>query len=193
MEKKITHIAFTLFISALFSTQAAEDSNLKIVITQAALTGQKEVSAYVYKTKTYEPKPSYDYKFYCLLKNIGETDVVVATKDLGSTILNDGKGEVIMVLLSFDKSSYKGSPIIPSESDLGLVLLHPNESAAISWEQSAFTLLSQIRVQYNPTGTLAKRFGCWAGSITGDPVEVMGSKKNNPNQSSEPILKTPAE
>jgi hypothetical protein len=177
MKKKITYIAFTLFISALFSTQAAENNNLEIVITQAAMTGQKEVSAYVHKTKTYEPKASYDYKFYCLLKNIGETDVVVATKGLGSTILNDGKGEVITVRLSFDKSSYKGSPIIPSESDLGLVLLHPNESAEIKWEQSAFTLLSQMRVQYNPTDTLAKRFKCWAGSITGEPVEVMVPKK----------------
>jgi hypothetical protein len=170
-------MAFLLFISALCSTQAAETSNLAIVMTQAVLMGQKEVSAYVYKTKTREPTTSYNYKFYCLLKNISKAEITVATKSLNPSIIYAKEGETPMATLSIDKASYKGSQIIPSLTDLGLVTLHPGESAGISWEKSSFTQLQSVKVQYNPKDIFDNRFGYWTGRVTGESVEVMVPKK----------------
>ena len=170
-------MAFLLFISALFSTRAAETSNLEIVMAQAVLMGHKEVSAYVYKTKTYEPKTSYDYRFHCLLKNISNAEITVVTKSLNPGIMHAKEGETPMATLSIDKTSYKGSQTIPSVTDLGLVTLRPGESAAISWEKSSFTQLQSVIVQYNPQDIFDNRFGYWTGRVTGKSVEVMVPKK----------------
>jgi hypothetical protein len=177
MKKKITYMAFLLFTAMLFCTQAAETSNLEIVMTRAVLMGQKEVSAYVYKTKTYEPKISYEYTFYCLLKNISNAEITVATKSLSPAIMHAKEGDTPMATLSIDKTSYKGSQIVPSVTDLGLVALRPGESAAISWKKDSFTQLQSVKVQYNPQDIFDKRFGYWTGRVTGDSVEIMTPKK----------------
>ncbi len=161
-----------MFISVLSSTQAAEISNLEITMTHAVLLGQKEVSAYIFKTETYELQTSYEYKFAFFLKNTSNAEITVVTKNLDPSIMIAKEGETPLARLSINKMSYHESQIIPSVSDLGLVTLRPGESAAISWEKSSFTQLKSIKVQYNPVDIYDNRFGYWTGCVTGESVEV---------------------
>jgi hypothetical protein len=181
MKTKITYIACILFISALCSTLANEDSGtLKIVMTQVAETGQKEVSAYIYKTKAYEPRITYQYKFYCILKNVGDEEITVATKNLDPGIMHGDEAETPVAELSIDKMSYEGCQIIPSAADFGLVVLRPGECTGIRWEKSSSRRLNSVRVQYNPKDIYDNRFGYWSGRVTGKPVEVIVPKKQKP-------------
>jgi hypothetical protein len=178
MKRNITSSICVLLFAVLFQAHADESNNLQIVLTQVTEFGQEEVQGYVYKTKTYEPMISYKYRFYCLLKNVGDVDVTVATKNLSPGFMRENDEDVPRAFLKFDKTSYNGSLIVPSEADLGLVVLRPGESAAIQWEKSRLNKrLNKVKVQYNPTDPFDNRFGYWTGSVTGDTAEVIVPKK----------------
>ena len=177
MKKYFTNVVFALLFAVLSPAQAAESNSLQIVLTQAMELGQEEVEAYFYDTKSYKPMIRYQYRFYCLLKNTGDVELTVATKNLDPGIMHGNEGETPIAELSIDKMSHEGSQVIPSVAELGLVVLRPGECAGIRWEKSSSKRLSTVKVQYNPRDIYDNRFGYWSGRVTGKPVEVMVSKK----------------
>jgi len=177
MKHYFMYLACALLFSVLTQVQAEEGGNLKIVLTQAVELGQKEVQGYRYKSKSYEPMIQYQYRFYCVLKNIGDKEVTVTTKNLDSGMMYGEEGETATATLSNDQKSYEGSQVIPSVAELGLVVLRPGECAEVRWENNSFRRHTFVKVQYNPSEIYDNRFGYWSGRVTGEPVGVMVPKK----------------
>ena len=112
------------------------------------------------------------------VKNVGEKDVTVLSRNLQLTLFNhaDKPKE-----LSIDLSSQMiidGAPVIPSLSDLSPVTLKHGEIAEIQVSYRDRKNLENVVLIYDMRNDFTKRFNAWNGIVRSDVVEVMKAKGN---------------
>ena len=165
-------LACVLSYSALADTVSAETKDLQIVQAIVRETGLENKPVYVYKTKAVEKRPVYNYMIFCLLKNMGMKEITAVTKNLNPSIEFTDKRKPVKIRLTIDERKYKGSLVVPSAADLGLVTLHPGEIAQIQLEKSSFRPLRSAMIEYEPRDHFDGRFGYWVGRTVCEPFDI---------------------
>ncbi len=117
-----------------------------------------------------------DLRVRLWVKNVGENEVTVLTRNLQFTLFNytDRPKELSIDLSA--QTNIDGSPVIPSLSDLSPVTLQKGEIAEIQLAYHNRKNLDKVVLIYDMRNNLAKRFNAWAGIVRSDVVEVMKAK-----------------
>lgn len=117
-----------------------------------------------------------DLRVLLWVKNVGENDVTVLTRNLQFTLFNHtAKPKELSIDLSA-QANIEGSPVIPSLSDLSPVTLKKGEIAKIQLAYHDRKNLDKVVLIYDMRNNLAKRFNAWDGIVRSAVVEVMKAK-----------------
>lgn len=123
-------------------------------------------------------KTADDLKVRLFVKNVGEKDVSVLTRNLQLSLSNyTDKPKELSINLSA-QADIDGSLVIPSLFDLSPVTLKKGESAEIQLAYRDRKNLDKVVLVYDMRNDLAKRFNAWDGIVRSDIVEVMKAKPN---------------
>ena len=115
----------------------------------------------------------YKYKVLMHIKNISKQNVKIITGNLSRQMVNNDIKEITI----YNKNqSYKESTIIPSEADLKLVELRPNERTGFSLEFNSTKLILKSNIEYSITDLYNNRFNHWSGKTKVNAIEtyIMG-------------------
>lgn len=111
---------------------------------------------------------------WCYLKNIGTEPVKVSTAYGGGGLSLGGKTNVAELTLVPNEGPL-GIKVVPSESELKIVILKPGESALIDWEHVGLPIdlkLDQLTVKLRTDGSIADRFGIWRGPLSTESKSI---------------------
>ncbi len=112
------------------------------------------------------------------VKNVGEKEITVLTRNLKFTLLNyDDRPKELSINLS-TQMNIDGADVIPSLYDFSPVRLHPGEVAEIQLEYRDRKNLEEVIVIYDMRNRIARRFNAWDGIVRGELVEVIEVKRN---------------
>ena len=147
-----------------------------VAVAQGDAKGLQVVKAVVVSDQ--DGKTVDDLRVLLCVKNFGEKEISVLTRNLQFTLFNyTDKPKELSIDLS-GQGNIDGSPIIPSVFDLSPVTLKKGEIAEIRLTYRDRKNLDKVVLVYDMRNDLAKRFNAWDGVIRSDVVEVMKAKIN---------------
>jgi hypothetical protein len=133
------------------------------------LINKSTVESYSSKPKTSKPKYKYKYKVLIHIKNISKQHVKIMTGNLSSTILHYETKEIS---IQNTHKTYKDSLIIPSETEINLVELRPNERTSFNLEFSSTKLILKSTIEYAISDLYNNRFKHWSGTIKSNSIDT---------------------
>ena len=147
------------------------------------LLEEKTVSAYVSKSNVPKTKitPSdlvkadkkqYIYKAIVYLTNDDKSRVKVITGSLSASRQKLDISDITEIKIHNRKEVHNDSLVIPSDSDLKLVELRPNETARFSIEIRSFRELQKTKFSYTIKDFYNNRYNTWSGNIESEIIET---------------------
>ena len=178
MRSRAITVTLLLFAGSVFG------ADLEMLMPTLAETGREQRQAYVYKTKSREPRTMYSYRGFFMLKNISTSDISVVTRSLSPGMAHAEDDSPATVTLTMHKATYEGCQIVPSTADLALVALRPKEIAQIKFETTSPQPLKSVLIEYRLADHFDGRFGYWTGRVVSEELQVHRKpeeKKDQPN------------
>ncbi len=123
---------------------------------------------------------SYKYKVYLILKNISKKEIKLITKSSGIAAVLPSGGVPTEIIITYGEKKINGVPIIPTNEQLGFVILHSGEGAKIEHEHVSRKEVTSAIIQYNATAIYNNRFKNWVGSIKSKPISPIKIKACKP-------------
>ncbi|GAB1255506.1 hypothetical protein NBRC116494_00080 [Aurantivibrio plasticivorans] len=120
----------------------------------------------------------YEYQLGLIVQNIGKDEITIITKPNSmSTLLY----ETPELTLDNSETKINKVPIIPPESELGIVVLQPNDGAQIyRTTKERKPLADKVVVAYQGSAIYGGRYGNWVGLVKGEPTTVYDNDKCKP-------------
>jgi hypothetical protein len=119
-------------------------------------------------------RPNVGTEVYAEIRNVGETPVLLPTKEIGPTIDVMGGVQIIEFTSDWFLSTSDGFKMPKAKSDLAIVELRPREAIAL------YCTLENTNTPFNPASVgalyrisqeFAERYGTWHGEIAGKWVQ----------------------
>jgi len=158
-----------------FSAHAAE---LEITTAVIHYKEANDVQAYIYNPRGYVTKTQHTYNAILILKNISKSDISVATGILKAS-QQRGLNQPAEITIEHNKVHSSESEVIPSISDLKIVVIRPNESARIKHDFTSFEIIDQAYLTYSMDKYYDNRFGYWTGAVKSNLINIENPEKNN--------------
>jgi len=119
-----------------------------------------------------------DLRVQLWVKNVGEKDITVLTRNLQFTLFNyTDKPKELSINLS-THTKIDGSPVIPSFYGFSPVTLKEGEIAEIQLVYRDKKSLERVVLIYDMRNDIATRFNAWDGIVRSDVIEVKKVKRN---------------
>ncbi len=145
-----------LFLSLIPSALQADD--LGVVFNLISCEGKND-------------RGFYEYKIGIAFQNITDKDLKLITK---MESISTNPGEIPEIYLSHYENRVNDVLFIPTDAEIGLVTLQPNEGAQIYKNQVyRKPLPSKVYIGYEGQSVYGGRYGNWVGKVkSGEPTEI---------------------
>jgi len=163
-----------LLLSLLLLNSCVYASELQITTSVIHYKESNDVEVYVYNPKGRVTKTRYTYSAILIVKNISDSNLLVATGLLTPEQETIGE-QPVEITIKHDRVLSKDK-IIPSISDLKIVSLRPNESARIKFDFKTYKLIDEAYVTYSMSENYDNRFGYWTGSVRSGLIQIENPK-----------------
>ena len=158
-----------------FSAHAAE---LEITTAVIHYKEANDVQAYIYNPRGYVTKTQHTYNAILILKNISKSNISIATGILKAS-QEKGLDQPTEITIEHNKPVTSNSELIPSVSDLKIVVIRPNESARIKHDFTSFKMIDKAYITYSMDKYYDNRFGYWTGSVKSNLINIKNPKQDN--------------
>jgi len=170
----VKYIVFALIILS-FRVHAGE---LEITTALIHYKEPNDVQVYIYNPRGYVTKTQHTYNAILIVKNISKSDISVATGILKAK-QERGVNQPIKITIEHNKVLSGDSEVIPSVSDLKIVVIRPNESARIKHDFTSFEMIDKAYITYSMDEYYDNRFGYWTGSVKSNLINIENPKQDN--------------
>lgn len=123
---------------------------------------------------------TYKYKIFLILKNTSKKEINLITKSSGTAAVLSSNGGPTEIIITYGEKKIGGVPIIPTNENLGLVVLRSGEGAQIEHVHLSRKEVSSAIIQYNATAIYNHRFKNWVGSIKSKKIKPINIKSCKP-------------
>jgi len=123
---------------------------------------------------------AFKYKIFLILKNTSKKKIRLITKSSGSAAVLSSNGDATEIIVTYGEKRIGGIPIIPTDENLGIVVLRSGEGAQIEHVYLSRKEVNSAIIQYNATAIYNHRFKNWVGSIKSKKIKPIKIKSCKP-------------
>lgn len=164
-----------ILIALIIFNFRAHAGELEITTNVIHYKESNDVKVYIYNPKGYVTKTRHTYSAILIVKNISKSNISVSTGVLkaGRTRMSDQPTEIT---IEHKKVHSSDSEVIPSVSDLKIVVVRPNESARIKLDFKSLQMIDNAYITYSMNEYYDNRFGYWTGSVKSNLINIKKPK-----------------